>query len=66
MTRFSSVVAPVCLGIALIMLVRAPFMIAAAPYEVSMGVVSKIFYFHVPVEVTFMLSAYLCGIASVV
>src|SRR5262245_50687500 len=66
MSRLSSIVAPLCLGIALVMLVRAPFMIEHAPFETSMGVISKIFYFHVPVAITFMLSAFVCGIASVV
>jgi hypothetical protein len=30
-----------------LMFVGAPFMVARAPYESSMGLVQKIFYFHV-------------------
>ena len=30
------------------MFAYAPFMINAAPYESTMGLVQKIFYFHVP------------------
>ena len=30
------------------MFAYAPFMIANAPYEETMGLVQKIFYFHVP------------------
>ena len=30
------------------MLAASPFMIAGAPYESTMGLVQKIFYFHVP------------------
>jgi len=31
-----------------VMFVGAPFMVARAPYESTMGLVQKIFYFHVP------------------
>ncbi len=31
-----------------LMLAASPFMIAGAPYESTMGLVQKIFYFHVP------------------
>ena len=53
------------LTIAFAMFVRAPFMIASAPYEASMGVVSKIFYFHVPSAIVTLLSAFVAGGASV-
>jgi heme exporter protein C len=55
----------VLLAIALVMFVPTPFILGAAPYEASMGPVSKIFYFHVPCAITFLFSAILCGIASV-
>jgi len=41
-------VAPIFIAVALVMLAAAPFIVAQAPVEASMGLVSKIFYFHVP------------------
>lgn len=58
--------APVLLGFALVMFAATPFILANAPYEESMGVVSKIFYFHFPSAIAFLLFAFACGIASVV
>jgi heme exporter protein C len=58
--------APVFLSIALLMFVPTPFILANAPAEESMGVVSKIFYFHLPSAISFLLSAFVCGIASIV
>lgn len=58
------VVVPVLLAIAAVLFVRAPFAIDAAPYESTMGLVQKIFYFHVPAAMTAMASAFVCGIAS--
>ncbi len=59
-------VVPILLAIGFAMFVCTPFILAGAPYEASMGIVSKIFYFHVPCAITFMVSAFVCGIASVV
>ncbi|MFI5178466.1 MAG: cytochrome c biogenesis protein [Vicinamibacterales bacterium] len=56
---------PFALVIALVMFVRAPFMVDAAPYESTMGLIQKIFYFHVPAAMMTFLSAFVCGIASV-
>ena len=44
----------------------APFLINAAPYESTMGLVQKIFYFHVPSAIAMFLSAFVAGIASAV
>jgi heme exporter protein C len=55
---------PALLLVAGVMFVRAPYLIDAAPYESTMGLVQKIFYFHVPSAMTAMLSAFVCGIAS--
>jgi heme exporter protein C len=44
----------------------APFLIDAAPYESTMGLVYKIFYFHFPSAMTMLLSALTCGVASAV
>jgi heme exporter protein C len=44
----------------------APFLIGAAPNEATMGLVQKIFYFHFPIAITTLVSAMVCGAASVV
>jgi heme exporter protein C len=48
------------------MFVPTPFILRGAPFEESMGEVSKIFYFHFPSAIAFLLFAFVCGIASVV
>ncbi len=48
------------------MLAYAPVMIARTPYESTMGLVQKIFYFHAPSGIVMFLSAFVCGIASAV
>src|SRR5688500_11930616 len=52
----------VCIG----MFAYAPFLIVGAPYESTMGLVQKIFYFHVPSAMTMFVSAFVCGIASAI
>jgi heme exporter protein C len=42
----------------------APFLIGAAPYESTMGLVQKIFYFHAPAGMTMFLAATVAGVAS--
>jgi heme exporter protein C len=44
--------------------IAAPVVIAEAPYESTMGLVQKIFYFHVPSAMVMFLSAFICGIWS--
>jgi heme exporter protein C len=56
---------PVAL-LAVAMFAYAPFMILAAPYESTMGLVQKIFYFHAPIGMTMFVSAFVCGIASAI
>lgn len=46
------------------MFAYAPFAIDRAPYESTMGLVQKIFYFHVPSWIVMFTSAFVCGIAS--
>jgi heme exporter protein C len=48
-----------------LMLAVAPVLIAAAPYESTMGLVQKVFYVHLPSAWMFLLAAIVCGIASV-
>ena len=55
---------PVLLGVAAVMFAAAPFVIDTAPYESTMGLVQRIFYFHVPAALTMLLSAIVCGVAS--
>ena len=43
----------------------APVYIAWAPYESTMGLVQKIFYFHVPAWFAMFTSVTICGLASV-
>jgi heme exporter protein C len=57
---------PVLLLIAMGMFAYAPFLIVAAPYEATMGLVQKIFYFHVGAAITMFAAAFTCGIASAI
>ena len=49
-----------------LMFAGAPFMIARAPYESTMGLVQKIFYFHVPSWFAMFTAIGICGAASLV
>jgi len=49
-----------------VMLVCAPLMVARAPYESSMGLVQKIFYFHVPSWFAMFTAIGICGVASLI
>lgn len=60
MKRLFPVVILLCIG----MFAYAPFLIINAPQESTMGLVQKIFYFHVPSAITMFVSAFVCGIAS--
>lgn len=53
------------LFVAMAMFAIAPLLIERAPYEATMGLVQKIFYFHVPSAMVMFVSASVCGIASV-
>ena len=39
----------------------APFVVANAPPEQTMGLVQKIFYYHVPSAMMMFVSAFVCG-----
>ena len=54
---------PLAIVVAL-MFAYAPVLIAGAPYEATMGLVQKIFYYHVPAGMVMFLSAFVCGISS--
>ncbi len=55
---------PALLIVAAGMFVAAPFIIDTAPYESTMGLVQRIFYFHVPNAILMMVVSSACGIAS--
>lgn len=57
---------PVLLVIAIGLFAYAPFAIINAPYEATMGLVQKIFYFHVSTAITMFVAAFTCGIASAI
>jgi heme exporter protein C len=42
----------------------SPLVIANAPYESTMGMVQKVFYYHMPSAWMFLLGAIVCGVAS--
>jgi heme exporter protein C len=46
------------------MFAASPFFIAGAPYESTMGLVQKVFYYHMPSAWMFLLGAIVCGVAS--
>jgi len=48
------------------MLAASPFMIDAAPPEVTMGLVQKIFYVHLPSAMLFMVASVVCGTSSAI
>jgi heme exporter protein C len=54
------------LALATGLFILAPVLIARAPYESTMGLIQKIFYFHVPSAMMLFVSAFVCGIASAV
>ena len=52
------------LALAAGMFAVAPWIINAAPYESTMGLVQKVFYFHFPSAILFLSAAIICGINS--
>jgi heme exporter protein C len=47
-----------------LMFAATPIVIANAPYESTMGLVQKIFYYHMPSAWMFLTAGVVCGIAS--
>lgn len=52
--------------VAMAMFAFAPVLIAWAPYESTMGLVQKIFYFHVPSWFVMFSGAFMCAIGSAI
>jgi heme exporter protein C len=48
-----------------VLFAASPFVIANAPFESEMGLVQKIFYYHMPSAWMFLIAAIVCGVASV-
>jgi heme exporter protein C len=48
-----------------VMFAISPFVIANADFESTMGLVQKIFYYHMPSAWMFLVSAIVCGVASI-
>jgi heme exporter protein C len=55
---------PLLVVITAAMFAYAPFMILSAPYESTMGLVQKIFYFHASCGMAMFLAAFASGIGS--
>ncbi len=54
------------LALAGFIFMTAPIMVARAPFESTMGLVQKIFYFHMPPAMLMLLSAIFCGVVSAI
>ena len=52
------------LALAATMFAAAPWVIDAAPYEATMGLVYKIYFFHMPSAWMFLIGAVVAGVAS--
>ena len=48
-----------------VMFAATPIVIANAPFESTMGLVFKIFFYHMPSAWMFLLGGIVCGVASV-
>jgi heme exporter protein C len=55
---------PVLLVTCIAMFGAAPYVIATAPDEATMGIVYRIFFFHVPAAILMLLVCMGCGVAS--
>jgi heme exporter protein C len=59
-------IVPLLLGVCAVMFAAAPYVIDTAPYEATMGLVQRIFYFHFPGAILALITAVVCGIASAI
>src|SRR5258707_746595 len=53
-------------GLTAAMFIAAPLVVAYAPFDSTMGLVSKIFYFHVPSWFAMFTAIGICGVASLI
>jgi heme exporter protein C len=54
------------MGVVAVMFAVAPWIINAAPPESTMGLVQKIFYFHFPSAILFLIATLVCGVYSAI
>ncbi len=54
------------LGVIAVMFAAAPWIINGAPPESTMGLVQKIFYFHFPSALLFLVGTMVCGVYSAI
>ncbi len=52
------------MGLTGLIFATAPIIIGRAPFESTMGLVQKIFYYHMPTAMLMLLSAIFCGLVS--
>ena len=52
--------------LAMVLFAVAPVVVAWAPPEQVMGLIQRIFYYHVPSAMMLFLSAFVCGVASAI
>ncbi len=57
---------PVLVLLAIVLFAVAPALVISTPNEATMGLVQKIFYYHVPSAMVMFLAAFICGLASAV
>ena len=55
---------PVLVLLAIVAFAAAPALVMSTPNEATMGLVQKIFYYHVPSAMAMFLAALVCGVAS--
>src|SRR6516225_11945545 len=56
---------PLLVVVAVAMFAAAPYLVAMAPQESTMGLIQKIFYVHVPSWIAMYTAIGVCGVASV-
>jgi heme exporter protein C len=54
------------IALAMVLFAVAPLYVASAPPEQTMGLIQRVFYYHVPSAMMLFLSAFICGISSAV
>jgi heme exporter protein C len=57
---------PFFLVLAMVLFAVAPFIVMGTPNEATMGLVQKIFYYHVPSAMAMFVAALVCGVSSAV
>jgi len=57
---------PMLVLAAVVLFAAAPVIVARTPVEETMGLVQKIFYYHVPSAMVMFVSAFVCGVASAI